>query len=154
MPTLRSSSAGTESRNPDRARSNLRSVSHQPQVLAVLGEPKQVKRAGKRPFFQPRRTGPGKFFTTKRAVWEDRRWRFGATDWAAFHSTIRGRLDPNSLQDAAIYIWAMQRSALYIDLRLGDGGKGVLGGHVQYSTMDSTSHARTNLSVSDILKTQ
>lgn len=45
---------------------------------------------------------------TKHAVFGGSAWRWGEADWAAFHGIIRGRLDPNCLQDAATYIRAMQ----------------------------------------------
>ena len=63
--------------NPDRTRSNVRSVSHQPQVLAALGELLSMGLAGqgKRPSVVSSlaEQGLGMFFATKHAAWEDRR---------------------------------------------------------------------------------
>lgn len=52
-------------------------------------------------------------------------------------------MDSNSLQDAVTYIRAMTSTDLYVDLGLGDRGKGLLGGSVLYRDLDSTSHAQT-----------
>jgi hypothetical protein len=132
-------------------------VSRQPQVLAALGKSKHLSGQGSGRPIQPRRAGPRKFLSAKHAVLDDRHGRFGATDWAAFHSTIRGRLNPNCLQYAATYIRVIKSADSYIDIRLGDGGEAVLGGSVLFGATDfysySTSHAQTNLSMSDILKT-